>query len=719
LDKHLAPIAEAAERHVEASLMNRALLRQSTTGNSPFEARWNALGQVQVYLHYDPKEMSPDIQALQNLGATDIKPSPPLSVIQAWIPAATLNAAANLPGITRVGLPRYAFMRNAPATKPITYTGSKTTEGDQILGAAAFRGATGITGQGIAVGVISDGDLGVSGDQASGDLPANIWNDPNNKCDTAKSTCAEGTAMMEIVYDLAPGVKQLGFCGPNTTVDFLTCLDDFAKDISANVIVDDLGFQGAMFSTDSFTQAIQAFSQAHPNIRLVAATGNDGSGFWQGSWTPAPSSATTVNTVAYANAQNFTPSGTPTPYLLITGSQLNDILDYTVEWNDPWDDSANAPNDPNDYDVVVFDNPNSDSSGGTGHSAVACNQGININPNSGSCTFPNPKQPLNTPGPQPVQGNHWTSKGGTYYLEVLYNGSGTPGQNIKILVQDNSHAAITVTPNTAGSIYGHAALPFPTEISVGAIFAPDALNLGVYNIEPYSSLGPVELGVTDGSTQAIANPQRIPKPDFAAPDCVMVTGAGGFPSQFCGTSAAAPHIAGLVALLMSGYPGQDPYTLLKDAATQPQPGSGSRNDTFGYGVPILTNLLNAGIFPVVTASISAPSDGASVNTGQQISFTGTCAAHGMSGSVTQDWNFGSSGVADSTQANPKVTFKKTGKYTVTLTCTDASGTGTAKISITVSTPSGGGSLGLLDLAILGFVGAFSRRYRKGLSGWVH
>ena len=332
LDKHLAPIAEAAERHVEASLMNRALLRQSTTGNSPFEARWNALGQVQVYLHYDPKEMSPDIQALQNLGATDIKPSPPLSVIQAWIPATALNAAANLPGIARVSLPRYGFTKRAPVAKSVTYSGPVTTEGDQILGAANFRSSTGISGQGIAVGVISDGDDHTAGDQKTGDLPPSIWNDPNdsNGVFFPKSSGDEGTAMMEIVYDLAPGMKQLGFCGPQTTVDFLTCLDDFAKDISANVIVDDLGFPDAMFSTDRFTQAIQAFSQAHPNIRLVAATGNDGSGFWQGSWTPAPGSATTVNTVAYANAQNFTPSGTPAPYLLITGSQLNDILDYKI-----------------------------------------------------------------------------------------------------------------------------------------------------------------------------------------------------------------------------------------------------------------------------------------------------------------------------------------------------------------------------------------------------
>ena len=66
---------------------------------------------------------------------------------------------------------------------------------------------------------------------------------------------------------------------------------------------------------------------------------------------------------------------------------------------------------------------------------------------------------------------------------------------------------------------------------------------------------------------------------------VNVTGAGGFNSPFFGTSAAAPHIAGLVALLLSGYPGQSPYTLLQDSAT-PR-GSPIPNGQFGHGLPNL------------------------------------------------------------------------------------------------------------------------------------
>lgn len=737
LDKQLAPIAEAAEERREGPLMSQALLRQSNHANSPFEARWNAAGAVQVYLHYASGDAGPDIAALQSLGATDIVQSRDLSVVQAWVPAAQLKAASNIAGVGRVGLPRYAIHKQISPTGPRYSTGSVTTQGDQILGATQFRSSTGITGQGITVGVISDGDDHIAASQKSGDLPANIVNDPNdsNGGFTPKSSGDEGTAMMEIVYDLAPGVKQLSFCGPQTSVDFITCLNDFAA--NANVIVDDLGFPGgAMFSDDTFNTAVQSFSSTHPNIRLVAATGNDAQGYWQGNYaSPAPvtlSPPVAVNGQTYSQATNFGTSVSHVAYLSITlpsGAAIGDTLGYLVEWNDPWSDTTTT-NDPNDYDVVVFDNANSDASGNASHSAgrlaVACNQGINSSSGgvaktvttSTICNQDNSKNLTTTPGPQPIQGSLWVASQLNYYLEVFLH-NGTPGTNLKILVFDNTHSypikvGATVSPPIPGSVFGHAALPYPAEISVGAIYAPNALS-GIYNIEPYSSLGPVEYGVTNGSSQTVINPQSIPKPDFAAPDCVSITGAGGFssasggPPIFCGTSAAAPHIAGLIALLMAGYPSQSPYTLLQQAATQP--GGSNPNGTFGFGVPILTNLLSAGVYPVPAAAITAPGSGAAVSTGQAVAFSGSCFAAQGAGSVTYDWNFGSgSGIADSSQASPSVTFKTAGTYTVTLSCIASSGTGTTTTSVTVNAPSkGGGALGLFGVSGLGLIYLARRR----------
>ena len=74
-------------------------------------------------------------------------------------------------------------------------------------------------------------------------------------------------------------------------------------------------------------------------------------------------------------------------------------------------------------------------------------------------------------------------------------------------------------------------------VSVGAISASDP---GIDDIEPYSSRGPTNNGVI--------------KPDVVAVDGISVTASGGFFSSFFGTSAAAPHVAGLAALLLEVRP---------------------------------------------------------------------------------------------------------------------------------------------------------------------
>ncbi|HSN18653.1 MAG TPA: S8 family serine peptidase, partial [Gammaproteobacteria bacterium] len=523
-------------------------------------------------------------EQLQALGATGIVDSPELGVIQAWVPASQLQAVSQLPGVLRVGLPRYAVHKSAPNPGPVTYTGSVDTQGDSILQAAAFRRSTGDKGQGVTVGVISDGDEHISASQISGDLPKNIWNDPKDAGGkggfSPASTGDEGTAMMEIVYDIAPGVDRLGFCGPQTSVDFITCLNDFKSNIAPSVIVDDLGFPGgAMFTTDTFTSGVENFAKANPSIHLVTAAGNDGTGFWQGTWNPMAVS-TTVNGVSYTLAHAFT-SGNPD--LQIT-ARRGDTIGYIVEWDDPWSDTATV-NDPNDFDVVVFTGPN-----GTG-TAVACNQGINIGPdptNSASTGCDEAKtSSLTTPGPQPIQGSQWIANNTTYYLEVFGVHGSLTNKRLKVLLFDQSAFQVVVSPSTTGSIYGQAALPQPEEISVGAV-DPSSLHL-----ESFSSTGPVLTG-TGGVHTTVA------KPDFVAPDCVNVTGAGGFQTPFCGTSAAAPHIAGLMALLISGYPNTNPYKLLQESATAK--GSPVPNGEYGYGLPNMQTLLQKGLKPTPRSS---------------------------------------------------------------------------------------------------------------------
>ncbi len=719
LDKRLAVIATAAQENRTEPMMAAALTKEIFQQNSPLEARWNAAGQVQVYLHYERNGNPPDSTALAALGATGIVNSPALGVVQAWIPAAKLGDAAALTEVNRVSVPSYAFTRRSPPVTALPRTGSVDTQGDQILGASEFRASTGYTGQGMVVGVMSNGDSGVSTSQGTGDLPSNIWNDPNNT--SWMSSGAEGTAMMEIVYDLAPGVKQLGFAGPGDTAEYLTALNDFAggtsaPTINANVIVDDLGFPGeAMFTNGDFANGVQQFATDNPDIHLVTAAGNDGTAFWAGQWSSTPVNVT-INGVTYTQALNFGTPTDPVTQLEITDAQAGDSIAYLVEWDDPWVDTATT-NDPNDYDVVMYNSTTTSDA-----TAIACNQGINIGPESPSttgCAYTNP-QSLSTPGPLPIQGSGTTlgSNASTAYISV-YLVAGNPGTNIKILALSMNSNQMAVTPpypnpSIPGSIYGQSAVGVtvgssatPGEITVGAVCATQVISCGGLElIEGYSSLGPVQLGIP-GNGAGTQLQESIQQPSFVAPDCVNVTGAGGFPSPFCGTSAAAPHIAGLIALLLSAYPSSDdPYMLLQDSAAQPAGGSGW-NGTYGFGLPNINTLLTSGIFPNTSAVIASPASGVSVPSGQSTTFEADCLGYDGK-AFTYLWNFGTSAIPDSTSQNPSVAYNTGGTYTVTLTCTNTVGSGSTTSSVTVTASRFGAAggmdlLALMVLALMAFV----------------
>jgi subtilisin family serine protease len=107
-----------------------------------------------------------------------------------------------------------------------------------------------------------------------------------------------------------------------------------------------------------------------------------------------------------------------------------------------------------------------------------------------------------------------------------------------------------------------------------AIAAINAADPGNDTIANYSSQGPVEIFFPSRETRQ--------KPDVTAIDGVSVTGAGGFNVPFYGTSAAAPHVAGVAALLIGG--GASPAEVIqgiKDSAVDL--GSAGFDTIFGYG----------------------------------------------------------------------------------------------------------------------------------------
>ena len=163
--------------------------------------------------------------------------------------------------------------------------------------------------------------------------------------------------------------------------------------------------------------------------------------------------------------------------------------------------------------------------------------------------------------------------------------AGCEDPNVMLTIVENLRAAGIVTVHSAGnggsscSTVNTPAAIYDASFTVGATDSSD-------NIAGFSSRGPVTI---DGS-------QRL-KPDVSAPGVSILSSTrGGGYGTLNGTSMAAPHVAGLVALLISANPdlrGQvDTIEYIIRQSAQPRttsqdcgglPGSQVPNNTYGWG----------------------------------------------------------------------------------------------------------------------------------------
>ena len=124
----------------------------------------------------------------------------------------------------------------------------------------------------------------------------------------------------------------------------------------------------------------------------------------------------------------------------------------------------------------------------------------------------------------------FVDKPGLFRVEIHHQAGSTAGLELSVLTR----GAGTIVDNVVhGSIADPAA--HPLAVAVGAISVDNYLT---GPIEPFSSWGPTRGGA--------------PKPDISGPSRLTTTTFG--PGNFSGTSAAAPVVAGLVALIRESEP---------------------------------------------------------------------------------------------------------------------------------------------------------------------
>ncbi len=570
------------------------------------------LGDPATTLHMGPQgalviikgTVSADLlNTIQQLGGRVIYSSAARGSIQARVPVSFIEAMAGRDDVQRISAsfpPMHGSVANLLRRVRLPLPGIGKNDAvpyhfDQFLGLSFFIGSLtsqgfithganvaattyGAKGTGVKVGILSDSAEALSMLIGTGDLPAGTLNvaDIDTVLNGGPGT-SEGTAMMEIVYDLAPGVQLFfasAFNGEDSFADNIRLLRNTYR---CDIIADDVSYSDEPpFQDGVIARAVNDVTQ--DGALYFSSAGNEGnltngtSGTWEGDFSPAGAASTPLPagyTLHSFGASNFV--------RLTVATQ-----DVTLHWSDPLGNSTN------DYDLFILN------SAGT----AVLSGGSSTTAQTG-------------PGSDPV--------------EEVFNGSGFPA-NSRIVVVAKAGAQIRalhigtfggrLSISTSGETHGHNApagcvLSDPSctgrAFGVAAVAwnsargATRAFVGGASNpTETFSSDGPRRMFYkADGTPITPSNflfgsngGISLVKPDVSAADGVT-TRTPGF-SPFFGTSAAAPHAAGVAAIVKSAKPsatGADIFNALTTTTLDIRAPGIDRDS--GYGIVMAPAAVNA------------------------------------------------------------------------------------------------------------------------------
>jgi hypothetical protein len=722
------------------SLAPAVRFRQSAAGAQP-------LVLIDAVTRGDPQRLK---AALVALGLQH--PAVYSNDVGGWLPVAQLDAATAREEVHSIR-----------AAIPRTRTGAVTSQGDFAQYSDLVRSDLSLTGSGVTVGVLSDsfdcysvyaannvpagGAAGYANngftadaalDVSTGDLPSTV--NVLEEAEAGDGGCMnynapiqlpfgdEGRAMLQIVYDVAPGAGLAFYTAENSEADFANGIGKLAAPVSAGgagakVIADDVGYFDEPFFQDGIVaQAIDTVESQ--GVAYFSAAGNDGTLAYDND---SPSFATVSNTAPNSGEHllNFDASGATTVTSLpVTIAPLvpGEFVAIVVEWDQPYVTGApNSGGATSQIDLCI--------TGATGADEIAQ---YNSDPSAGAnCSGANALgsdsyQVMFVANPANAAGN---TAAETLNLVVGLAGGTTPGR-IKVSVEDDgAGSTINAFPTSSASptLQGHPGAAGAAAVGAAFYLQTPACGVGPAQLESYSSEGGSPI-LFDATGTRLATPVVRQKPDFVGPDGgndtflgftlasqkitvnTTITGCqnnANYPNFF-GTSAATPHIASIAALMLQANPAVTPtqiYQALRTSAAAM--GSTSPNFDSGYGfvqadvaLGLIPQVVPAA--PTITLAANSIVVGSSTTlTWSSVNTTGCTASGSWSG-------------AQVSNGSETVMPTAAGTDTYTLNCANTAGSSaasTATLTVTPKPSSGGG--GALDtLALLGLAGFGAARFLR-------
>lgn len=342
----------------------------------------------------------------------------------------------------------------------------------------------------------------------------------------------EGLAMLQIIHDIAPNATLLFHDRGFSQIEYVHALDQLIRH-GCSIICDDITYVEPFFEDGYISQNIIDRVLSY-NILYITAAGNFAQEHYQ-----APFHGYEDQGYLWHDFQGKT--GRDLKFTVPAGLAGHVIL----QWDDRFGSSAN------NYDLFLYDD-----------SGREIARSVNLQDGD--------DDPMEW-----VRFVNSADRPREYTVRVVQ--AAAEDALLEIYVLPLSGRSVTLDPYTPeDSVFGQQAVK--PALVVGAA-APGMKNI---TVQEYSSRGPVLIRYPTYEMRK--------KPDLVAPDHITVLTGSMQHAVFTGTSAAAPHIAGLAALVMSGSPGMkesDVRAIILNATGR---SPDDWDEGYGRGIPVASNL---------------------------------------------------------------------------------------------------------------------------------
>lgn len=412
--------------------------------------------------------------------------------------------------------------------------GTVTTQGDQIIKSDAARQLFGLDGSGIKIGIISDSFNSLNGlaeNIQSGDLPGKgnpigYLHPVKILSDSQELFSDEGRALGQIIHDIAPASELFFHTFTKETQNGIVVAEEtFTKAISTlveagvDIIIEDAVFPAPLLQDGQATKAIEA--AVKQGVTVVSAAGNNGGISYESVFRPS----TEFELEGFQfQAHDFDPTAGLDFFQDIHLPEERTVISPLLGWDDLIGELeteyvqflVNTPELPNPDNTVAISDFTSETS-------------IDV-PLRGIYYEPEPEEQL-------------------YFVIAKLGGDSSGKPSFIKWISAANGADRTVDYEYIDedaenrTVYGYSNAP--SSITVGATDVKNPTQT-----RSYSSRGGSPI-LIDAEGNRLTQPLLRTKPDIYAPDGVATS----FPNdssfaEFFGTSASAPHIAGVVALML-------------------------------------------------------------------------------------------------------------------------------------------------------------------------